>query len=177
MAADYDQRWLHKVFDGGAFAQELGIGDHRCTRLDCRGNDFVAGSGKDRATDDDGKPLGTPSKVGRDVLRHLAQMVEVKVAVGGRRRAHAKEGVIGVAQSVRSGLCGGNEAGGTMFLYKRFQSGLVEWRLAIQDGAHFAAINVDTNDTIAEVGKTRGRDTAHIAESEDCDSGLVSLSL
>src|SRR6516162_10345843 len=173
MAANHDQRRLHEVLDGGAFAEKLGIRDNRSSGFDVRCDHFIAATGKDRTADYDGERLGTAVEMIADLGRHATQVIQIEVAIGRRGRADTEEGEVGVAQGVFRRLGRGKASAGKVLGDQRLQSRLEERRVAVENGLYFASVDIDTDNTAAEIGKTCSCNTTNVSETKNGDSGLI----
>ena len=169
--ADDDAVGAEEVLDRRAFAQELGVRDHRELLLAARvlahrALDHLTGADRHgRLRDDDLVAV----QVVADRLGDLADEGEVGLAVGERRRAHRDEDRARLADRRRE--VGGElePPGADVLLDDLLEPGLVDRNLPAHERLDLACILVHAGDRHAEIGQAGSRDQADVSTADDTD--------
>ena len=121
--------------------------------------------------------LRSDGRVLAQAVRGGLDLAHVGLALDARRRADADEGELGLAQALvvveREAQASGLEVLDDDF----FQPRLVNRQLAAPEPLHFARVDVDADDLVAELSETGGGYQPNVIGSDDCDVGHCAASL
>ena len=163
--ADDDPVRPLEIVDRRAFAQELGVGDHRDIRLGAGAADdlidLVAGAHGDRGL---GHHHREAAHERGDLFRHRIDVGQVGMAVAAPRgRADGDEDRVGVSDSLRAFGGEAQPAFADIAGHQILEPGLVDRHLATLKLGDLRAVLVDASDRVSEIGKTCPRDQPYIA--------------
>ena len=170
VGADDDAVGVQEVRDGGALAQELGVGDH----VEEAAGDTVAlegaadplvGVDRDGGFFDDDLVAGEGAG---DLAGDGFDVGEVGVAGLGLGRADGDED--GVAGAGGLGEVGGEtDAGVAVTLEQLREVVLVDEGVAGLEGGDLALVVIDADHAVADLGEADGRDQADVTRTNNCD--------
>ena len=162
--ADHDAVGVQHVVDGGALAQELGVGDVADRRRPGRlqlGDDMLAGADRHRALHDQ-QALAV---VGDDLAHDALDARQVGVA---RRRGRRVDGDEQHAGALAELVVGGREREPLASVgHELFEAGLVDRHATVAQGRDLGLVDVEADDLMAEVSDAHRRHQAHVPDSDD----------
>ena len=162
--AQHNAVWVQEVLDGTAFPQKFRVAHHpeghvlQLVTVDDVGHPVARADGHCALVHDDDGMFHRP----RDALGRHAHVLQVGFTVNTFRSAHCYENKVGLGNGL---LIRGGEvqpASGGVAAYHFFQARLVNGYLVVAQHLDFAFVNVQTNDSVAQVGQTCARYQAHI---------------
>ena len=170
VGSDHDSIRMLEIVDGGAFAEEFGVGynSHIGIRMNFLNNslDFVASSNRHRGfRDNDREAIERRC----DLTRRVVDVGEIRVSVASPRWcANGNKDHVGGADWFGKLGCERQSTRANIGAQEFRQSGLIDRAFATSKRFNLRSIFVDANNLMAKIGKTGSGNQTHIPSADHC---------